>query len=144
MSRSHTTRAGRRLIRLIGGVHRRSLPPSFGRSVFRPSVVRPFCRSAVLSFGRSVVRPFRGSAVPSFGRSRCSTQEVEHVSSELVRCCFLDTRPRISQQSVVQLHSETVELVYCVHELWSCFAKFPGVPRFCHLSARFVVLQNDF
>ena len=80
---------------MMGGVHRRSLPPSFGCSdfcrlavlsfgrsdfcrlavlSFGRSVLRSFCRSAVLSFSRSVVRPFR--------RSRCSTQELEHVSSE--------------------------------------------------------------
>ena len=84
--------------KVMGGVHRRSLPPSFGRSVFSGwdvltsvvcpfcrsavrlfcrsvvlsfdrFVVRSFCRSAVLSFGRSVVRPFCRSVVLSFGRS---------------------------------------------------------------------------
>ena len=45
------------LDKVMGGVHRRSLPPSFGRSV-----ARSFCRSAA--------------------RSRYSTQELEHVLSE--------------------------------------------------------------
>ena len=118
----------------------------------RSSIVRPFCRSAVrsfsrfcpsvvLSFGRSVVRPFTLLDTGTWARLEWT----------VVGCSLLFSwhrakgQARVSQQSAVQLTALwDLRARSLCSWVWSCFAKFPGVPRFCHLSERFVVLQNYF